>query len=209
MANRKKRVDDQEKKVKKDQAQEEKDERRDHEEDQVIEAEEVLDEDEVFEAEAVEDEDDFEQSDGGGNSKDSDTVIQLQSQVLRLQADYQNYQKRVEREKESIVQYANENLVVKILDVIDNFDRALESEADQDSFYEGMVLIRKQLIKALESAGVREMESDGQEFDPNFHNAVLSEESDEVKSGHIIETLQKGYTLNDKVIRPAMVKVAK
>lgn len=176
------------------------------EEPEVIEADEVIDAEEVIEAEEVIDMDEEAPEVDQEINKE---VEMLQNQVLRLQADFQNYQNRVAREKENTVQYANESLMIKVLDVVDNFDRALASEKEHDAFFEGMILIRKQLLTALESSGLEELVSDGEAFDPNRHNAIMSEDSDTVESGHITETLQKGYMLNGKVIRPAMVKVAK
>lgn len=164
---------------------------------------EVVDAEEVIEAELVE-EDPAESA----SSSQTVEVERLTNQILRLQADFQNYQKRMAREKENTIQYANESLMIKILDVVDNFDRALVKESDRDPFYEGMVMIQKQLVKALESSGLEEVPSDGMTFDPNLHNAVLSEENPDFETGQIIETLQKGYKLNGKLIRPAMVKVA-
>lgn len=133
----------------------------------------------------------------------------LKMRLLRLQADFQNYKNRVEREKKSTILYANERLLLQILDIIDNFERALASEQDRDPFFEGMEMIYRQLQEVLTRNGVEEIHSDGQAFNHELHNAVLTEESDQVESGTILETLQKGYTLHGKLVRPAMVKVAK
>ena len=128
---------------------------------------------------------------------------------LRLAADFQNYKKRVEKEKADIYAYANEKLVVELLDVIDNFERALEHSKDNcESFAEGMSMIFKQLKGVLEKSGLEEMSAQGELFDPNFHHAVMTENSVEYESGKVTQVLQKGYLLNKKVIRPAMVKVA-
>ena len=132
----------------------------------------------------------------------------LNAKYLRLMADFQNYRRRTEKEKNDIYAFANEKLVVELLNVIDNFERALALGQEGDSFVEGMSLIFKQLQGVLEKAGVKEIEALGQEFDPNFHNAVMMEDTDEFESGKVSCVLQKGYTLNNKVIRPSMVKVA-
>ena len=132
----------------------------------------------------------------------------LNTKYLRLMADFQNYKRRTEKEKSDIYAFANEKIVSELLNVIDNFERALDAGNDGDSFVEGMNLIFKQLQGVLEKAGVVEIEALGQDFDPNFHHAVLMEDSAEYESGKVTAVLQKGYLLNNKVIRPTMVKVA-
>ena len=131
----------------------------------------------------------------------------MKDQYLRLMADFQNYKRRVAKEREDTRAYANEKIVTELLTVLDNFDRAMEHDAD-DGFKEGMQMILDQFNDVLKHAGVEEIEAHGAEFDPNVHNAVLMEDTDEVESGHVSCVLQKGYKLNGKVIRPAMVKVA-
>ena len=132
----------------------------------------------------------------------------LNTKYLRLMADFQNYKRRTEKEKSDIYAFANEKIVSELLNVIDNFERALDAGSDGDSFVEGMNLIFKQLQGVLEKAGVVEIEALGQDFDPNLHHAVLMEDSSEYESGKVTAVLQKGYLLNNKVIRPTMVKVA-
>jgi Molecular chaperone GrpE (heat shock protein) len=134
---------------------------------------------------------------------------ELNVRYLRLAADFQNYKKRVEKEKNDIYAYANEKIVVELLDVIDNFERALDhSDDNNEGFAEGMSMIFKQFKGVLERSGVEEMKAVGEQFDPNFHHAVMTENSVEYESGNVTQVLQKGYMLNKKVIRPAMVKVA-
>ena len=132
----------------------------------------------------------------------------LNTKYLRLMADFQNYKRRTEKEKNDIYAFANEKIVSELLNVIDNFERALDAGDSGDSFVEGMNLIFKQLQGVLEKAGVVEIEALGQDFDPNFHHAVLTEDSAEYESGKVTAVLQKGYLLNNQVIRPSMVKVA-
>lgn len=132
----------------------------------------------------------------------------LQMQLLRLQADFQNYRNRKDKERKDVIRLANESLIMKLLEVVDNFERALCSEKEKDAFYEGMEMIHQQLLGVLQAQGLEVIESDGVLFDPKFHQAVMAEDSEEVEKEHIIETLQKGYMLHGKVIRPAMVKVA-
>ena len=132
----------------------------------------------------------------------------LNVKYLRLMADFQNFKRRTEKEKSDIYAFANEKIVSELLNVIDNFERALALGQEGDSFATGMSLIFKQLQGVLEKAGVKEIEALGLDFDPNFHNAVMMEDTDEYESGKVSCVLQKGYTLNNKVIRPSMVKVA-
>lgn len=133
----------------------------------------------------------------------------LNTKYLRLMADFQNYKKRTEKQKSEIHAYANEKIVLKLIEVMDNFERAFGADAsEEDSFKEGIEMIFKQLSDVLTDAGVKEIEAESTVFDPNFHNAVMMEDTDKVESGMVSEVLQKGYTLNGKVIRPAMVKVA-
>lgn len=131
----------------------------------------------------------------------------LQNKFLRLNADFQNFRRRVEKEKSDIYAYANENMAKQLLEVIDNFERAMAAETSDEKFQEGMALILKQLQGVLEKNHVEEIEALGKPFDPNFHNAVMTEASEE-ESGTVTKVFQKGYTLNKKVIRPAMVVVA-
>ena len=133
----------------------------------------------------------------------------LNTKYLRLMADFQNYKKRTEKQKSEIHAYANEKIFLKLIEVMDNFERALGADASEgDSFKQGIEMIFKQLSDVLTDAGVKEIEAESTVFDPNFHNAVMMEDTDKVESGMVSEVLQKGYTLNGKVIRPAMVKVA-
>ena len=133
----------------------------------------------------------------------------VNTKYLRLMADFQNYKRRTEKEKSDIYAYANEKLVGELLDVIDNFERALSTaENVQESFATGMNMIFTQFIGVLEKIGLEEVKALGEDFDPNFHNAVMTEDSDELESGKVTAVLQKGYMLNKKVIRPTMVKVA-
>ena len=129
---------------------------------------------------------------------------------LRLMAEFQNYKKRVVKEKSDIRTYANEELVTELLAVLDNFERALahDPEADAAGYAKGMELILAQMKTVLEKSGLQEMEALGAEFDPSMHNAVMAEDNEEYDSGKVSKVLQKGYTLNKKVIRPAMVAVA-
>ena len=139
--------------------------------------------------------------------KDEGKEEEGELRYLRLMADFQNYKKRVEKEKRDLYSYANENIMNDLLTVMDNFERALEHDADEN-FKEGIEMIFKQLTDVLEKDGLAEIPALGEEFDPNVHSAVMTEETEDYESGKVSGVMQKGYTLNGKVIRPAMVKVA-
>ena len=129
---------------------------------------------------------------------------------VRLLAEFQNFKKRAAKEKTDIHAYANEKLMNELLPVLDNFERALETKTEEtENYAKGMELIFQQMKQALENHGLREVEALGTDFDPNKHSAVMTEESDEYDSGKVCKVLQKGYELNGRVIRPAMVAVVK
>ena len=130
---------------------------------------------------------------------------------VRLMAEFQNYKKRVAKEKNDIREYAPEKLVMELLPVLDNFERALAASAEDDpaGYAKGMELIFTQMVTELQKSGLTEVEAEGQDFDPTKHNAVMTEENEELESGKVSKVLQKGYALNDKVIRPSMVAVTK
>ncbi len=137
-------------------------------------------------------------------------ILEVKDQFLRLQADFVNFRRRAEKERESAMSYGAECLICDILPSIDNFQRALESADDKESgFYKGVELIYKDLTKKLEENGVEEIKALGEDFDPNYHNAIFMEDSEDYEEGKVIEVVQMGYMFKDKVIRPSMVKVAK
>lgn len=135
---------------------------------------------------------------------------ELNTKYLRLMADFQNFRRRTEKDKSEIYARANESIVTELLTVSDNFERALaeDTASADENFLKGMELIFEQFKGVLEKFGVKEIEAEGNDFDPNFHNAVMMEDTDKVESGKVSEVLQKGYTLNGRVIRASMVKVA-
>lgn len=149
----------------------------------------------------------------GENSKIDELEKELEeykTSLARLQADFMNYKKRTEKEKQNIINYGIENFICELLPIIDNFQRALESETEEENeFYKGVKMIEKQLIEILKKHGVNEINSLDESFDPNCHNAIVLEEVEGVDEGIVTGVLQKGYRLNDKVIRPSMVKVSK
>jgi molecular chaperone GrpE len=134
------------------------------------------------------------------------------ARYMRLAADFQNYKKRTEKEKSDIYAFANEKFAADLLDVTDNFERAIDQDAASgadEKFIEGMKLIMEQLVNVLERNDVSEINALGEDFDPNLHHAVQMEESAEYGSGKVTKVIQKGYTMRDKVLRPAMVVVAR
>lgn len=142
---------------------------------------------------------------------------QADDRYARLMAEFQNFKKRSAKEKQDIHSYANEKIIRDLLEVLDNFERAISlmengnpdvKSDENNAMQEGISLILSQLLEVLTKAGLEEIEALGQEFNPKFHHAVLNEPSDEFKSGEVSKVLQKGYKLNDRVIRPAMVVVS-
>ena len=136
-----------------------------------------------------------------------------QAKSMRMQAEMLNFKKRKEDEVASFYKYCNEDLIEELLPVIDNFERAIQMDASEDAsdevkrFLEGFKMIYGNLVSILNKEEVKEIEASGIEFDPNYHQAVLTEHDETKPSGVVLEVLQKGYTYKDKVIRPAMVKV--
>jgi len=134
----------------------------------------------------------------------------LQDRLLRTAAEFDNYRKRVERERRDLADYMKAEILAEILPIADNFERALQApSSDTDSLRKGVELIHKQMHDFLRKRGVTPIEALGADFDPNFHQAVIHETSPSHRDGEVIEELQRGYMLGDKLLRPAMVKVAK
>ena len=142
------------------------------------------------------------------DSSDDEKYQDLMDKFMRLQADFANYKRRTEAQKTEYVELGVKKLVNDLLPVLDNFERALDSIGEKDSTYDGILMIKNQLTDVLKKEGIVEMKALGEEFDPTYHHAVLTEDSDEYDSGYVIEVLQKGYLINDKTLRPAMVKVS-
>ena len=136
-------------------------------------------------------------------------VAELEDRTKRQMAEFENFRKRTEKEKSMMFETGAKSVIEKILPVIDNFERGLAAiEPDnKDSFYEGMVMIHKQMLSELEKIGVTPIEAVGKEFDPNFHNAVMQVESEEFESGVVAQELQKGYMYRESVVRYSMVAV--
>ena len=128
---------------------------------------------------------------------------------MRLMAEFQNFKRRAAKEKSDIHAYPNEKIDGDLLPVLDNFERALSTETEDEGYAKGMQLIFEQLKTALGNAGLEEIKAMDEEFDPNVHNAVMTETIEEKEDGTITKVLQKGYRLKDKVVRPSMVAVNK
>ncbi len=132
--------------------------------------------------------------------------------LLRAQADFDNYKRRLERDRAGFIKFVNEEMIVEILKILDDFERAVEagrSKHDFDILYKGVEMIHKDLNEFLKQEGVREIEAKGKPFNPHEHESMMQEETGEHSEDHVIEDFQKGYMLNGRVIRPAKVKVAK
>lgn len=136
---------------------------------------------------------------------------ELTNRLLRLQAEYDNYKKRTLKEREADRKYKAQDMVQELLPVMDNFERALQVEVSEENkgIIDGISMVYRQLQDAFTSQGVSVIETEGADFDPNIHHAVMQIEDDSIESNKVVEELQKGYLLNDRVIRPAMVKVNK
>ena len=148
---------------------------------------------------------------GKKNKKDprDEKIEQLEDRVKRQMAEFENFRKRTDREKSQMFDMGAKSVIEKILPVIDNFERGLESvpEGSDTAFVDGMQMIYKQLAAELEKLGVKPIEAVGQPFDPNIHNAVMQVESEEYESGVVAQELQKGYMYHETLVRPSMVGV--
>ncbi|MDE3839669.1 nucleotide exchange factor GrpE [Bacillus methanolicus] len=164
------------------------------------EAEEALDESKENELEAA-------------NAKIAELEAKLEeasNRYLRLQADFENFRRRSRMDLEASQKYRAQSLVTDLLPVIDNFERGLKLEVDNEqakSLLQGMEMVYRSLLDALKKEGVEPIEAVGKEFDPNLHHAVMQVEDENYDSNIVVEEFQKGYMLKDRVIRPSMVKV--
>ena len=161
----------------------------------------------------TEDEDSDDKKDGlfkKKKDKKDEEIENLTDRLKRQMAEFENFRKRTDKEKGQMFDMGARTIVEKILPVIDNFERGLASvpeENQDDPFVSGMQMVYKQLMTELEAAGVKAIECAGEEFNPDFHNAVMQVESEELESGTIAQELQKGYMYKDSVVRHSMVSV--
>ena len=173
-------------------------------------------EDKQVKTESEEDGTEEKKSFGKGRKKDKkedalkQKVEELEDRVKRQMAEFENFRKRTEKEKAAMYEVGARSVIEKILPVVDNFERGLGTIPEEEksgAFAEGMNMIYKQLIGELDKLGVKPIEAVGEEFNPEFHNAVMQVESEEYESGIIAQELQKGYTYHDMVVRHSMVAV--
>jgi molecular chaperone GrpE len=141
-------------------------------------------------------------------AKAAPEAAEWRDRYVRTLADFDNYRKRADREKQDFFKYALAGTLRDLLPVLDNFDRALDHAEEGDEFHRGVSLIYKQLFDVLQKHGVRVIEEGNVKFDPNIHEAVVRVEDPSVPSHTVVQVLQKGYFLHDRLLRPAMVKVA-
>ncbi|MCF2641088.1 MAG: nucleotide exchange factor GrpE [Lachnospiraceae bacterium] len=142
--------------------------------------------------------------------KKDEKIEELTDQVKRQMAEFDNFRKRTEKEKTQMFETGAKSVIEKILPVIDNFERGLSAvpeDAKEDAFVQGMDMVYKQLLNELDAIGVKAIEAVGNEFDPEYHNAVMQVESEEYESGVVAQELQKGYMYRDTVVRHSMVAV--
>lgn len=140
-------------------------------------------------------------------------ISELEDKLLREKAELVNFRKRKEEETSRMLKYSNEDLVKSLLPIVDNFERAINMDDDNledevSKFLSGFKMIYCNLVNTLEKYGVKAIDGANKPFDPSFHQAIMTEAKEDVESEMVIEVLQKGYLLKDKVIRPAMVKVS-
>jgi len=140
--------------------------------------------------------------------KSNEKIIDLTSTLQRLQADFENYKRRTETEKSEFMIYSNSELIKKLLPLLDNFEIALKNTEKHEEFIKGIELIFSQFIDILKDRKVERIKSVGEKFDPNKHEALMAQESNE-ESNMILEEFQSGYTIGEKILRPAKVKVSK
>lgn len=149
---------------------------------------------------------------GKKNKKDKkdEKIEELTDRLTRQMAEFDNFRKRTEREKSQMYEIGAKDIIEKILPVVDNFERGLKAaeENKEDPFVQGMEMVYKQLMTTLESVGVKPIEAVGQEFNPDFHNAVMHVEDEELGENIVAEEFQKGYMYRETVVRYSMVKVA-
>jgi molecular chaperone GrpE len=141
--------------------------------------------------------------------KDAESkVVEYKDGWARTQADFQNFRKRVDRDNDSFKVSTKGDIIKKVLPVLDDLERALQNRPTDDAWASGIELVVRKFQNILEMEGVKKIEAKGVAFDPNFHEAISHEPSDEVESGYVIDVVQNGYVIGERVIRPALVRVA-
>lgn len=145
----------------------------------------------------------------GEAEPEADRVAELMDRLIRLQADFENYRRRVQREKEEIAQYGTQRLLINLLPVLDNLERALATPPNpgDERLRQGVELTARSFLEVLAKEGVKPIEAVGQPFDPHLHEAVMTGDDPDKEEGIVLEEFRKGYMLGDRVIRASMVKV--
>ena len=141
--------------------------------------------------------------------KKDEEIAELKSHIQRLQADFDNFRKQNDKQKQDLIRFANEGLIVKFLDVYEDMERALENSNNEKELREGLELIYSKMKSTLEKEGVEEIPAVGEKFDPFKHEALLTVDSPDHENNEIVDELMKGYTLKDKVIKYSKVRVCK
>ena len=145
--------------------------------------------------------------------EDAEKAADFADKILRLKADFENTRKRVEREKQDFVKFANEGIILELLNILDDLERTVSlaeaQKQDPEAFLKGVEMILAHLYEMLKEYGVKPLEAKGKLFDPHYHEALMQVEDKELPEHTVIEELQKGYILNERVIRTAKVKVSK
>jgi molecular chaperone GrpE len=159
-----------------------------------------------------------EKNDDGAAAQPEDDTDGLQADLdrfrdlaLRSQADFENYKKRAAREKEEAIKYANSSLLEKLIAIVDNFELGLEAaraEREKSPIFSGMTMVLKQLMDFLTDSGLQPIDATGQKFDPNLHEAIAHEPSDELPEGTVIRQTRRGYKMKDRLLRPSSVVVS-
>lgn len=175
--------------------------------------EDVIKDEENLAEENIEEENNAEKEEVSENADSNlqEEYDKLNQQYIRLAADFDNYRKRQEQERESLIKYGTENALKNLLEILDNFERgekALENVEETEKVKESFNLIHKQVYETLSKMGLEEIKAVGEEFDPNYHEAVMQTPTSEHPEHTVIAELQKGYKIGDKVLRPTLVNVA-
>ena len=157
-------------------------------------------------------------NDGADDAQNDDPTANMQADLdrfrdlaLRSQADFDNYKKRAAREKEEAIKYANSSLLERLISIVDNFELGLSAargEGEKSPIYSGMSMVLKQLTDFLADNGLQPIDATGQKFDPNLHEAIAHEPSDDVKEGIVIRQTRRGYRMKDRLLRPSSVVVS-
>lgn len=141
--------------------------------------------------------------------KEAETkIVEYKDGWARSQAEFQNFRKRVERDNETFKASTKGDIIKKVLPVLDDLERALQNRPADDAWASGIELVTRKFQNILDMEGVKKIEAKGAAFDPNFHEAISHEPSEDVESGHVIDVVQNGYVIGERVIRPALVRVA-